>query len=362
MTTKDAAHSGRRQSEQILSRLVPALIAAMVGGALFQALGLPAPWLTGSAAAVAIAAIAGLRISVPDWLRHASTIFLGTIMGSAVTPDTFAQLPSWPVSLIGLLIVVVSMMLAVSFYLERVHGFDAVTARLACVPGNMTYVIALTSERANTADARQVVIVQVVRLAALLMGLPFILDFLGFAATGNGWGDKASAFDTTALAVLFASGLVGGVIFHWLRFPAGSLCGAMLASAVLSGGGLVATGIPDQLLIPGFAVIGAVVGANFAGTDRALLIRSLAAALGAVVVGAAVALVVAWPVAVAMNVSVAQVWLAYSPGGSDTMSILAFALGLEPAFVVSHHVIRMFGIVVVVPLWLRLYVPVEAKN
>ena len=362
MTTEDPVRSGRTQSEQTLTRLVPALIVAMVGGALFQALGLPAPWLTGSAAAVAIAAVGGLRISVPEWLRHASTIFLGTIMGSAVTPDTFAQLPSWPISLVGLLIVVVSMMFAVSLYLERVHGFDPVTARLACVPGNMTYVIALTGERADTADARQVVIVQIVRLAALLMGLPFILDFLGFVATGNGWGGQGSAFDAAALAILFVSGLVGGMIFHWLRFPAGSMCGAMFASAVLSGGGVVATSIPDHLLVPGFAVIGAVVGANFAGTERALLVRTMAAALGAVVVGVTVALIVAWPVALAMDVSVAQIWLAYSPGGADTMSVLALALGLEPTFVVSHHVIRMFGLGVVVPLWLRLYVPVGEKN
>ena len=142
------------------------MLVAAAGGAVFAQLGLPAPWLTGAAIAVGLAAVAGAPIGVPFWLRHCSMIFIGTIMGNAVTPETFAQLPSWPISLCGLLIVVLAMMLAVSAYLERVHGFDAVTARLACIPGNSTYVLALAQE--SRANMQQVVTVQMMRLAVLL--------------------------------------------------------------------------------------------------------------------------------------------------------------------------------------------------
>jgi uncharacterized membrane protein AbrB (regulator of aidB expression) len=47
------------------------------------------------------------------------------------------------------------------------------------------------------------------------------------------------------------------------------------------------------------------------------------------------------------------VWLAYAPGGVEAMTIMAFALGLDPAFVGAHHVVRLIVLNVFVPLWLR---------
>ena len=48
-----------------------------------------------------------------------------------------------------------------------------------------------------------------------------------------------------------------------------------------------------------------------------------------------------------------QLWLAYAPGGVEAMTIMAFALGFDPAFVGGHHVIRIIAINLVIPLWLR---------
>lgn len=344
----------------VLSKLAMTLLVAAAGGFAFDRLGMPAPWLTGSTVAVGLAAVAGVGIGVPGWLRHCSMIFLGTIMGNAVTPETFAQLPTWPISLSGLLVVVLAMMFAVSVYLERVHGFDPVTARLACIPGNSAYVLALTEE--STANAQQVVMVQMMRLAVLLTCLPFVFDALGYVVVARPDDGDLSAAAIQSLVLLFVAGAAGGLFFNWIGFPAGSMCGAMFAGAICSGSGTISVQVPDDLLIPGFAVMGAVCGANFAGADRRSLAAMLAASVGAVVVGTIVALAVAAPVAWLMGVSTAQVWLAYAPGGADTMSILALALGLEPTFVVSHHVIRMFGLGIVVPAWLRFYAPARETN
>jgi len=48
-----------------------------------------------------------------------------------------------------------------------------------------------------------------------------------------------------------------------------------------------------------------------------------------------------------------QLWLAYAPGGVEAMTIMAFALGFDPAFVGGHHVVRIIAINLVIPLWLR---------
>ena len=42
--------------------------------------------------------------------------------------------------------------------------------------------------------------------------------------------------------------------------------------------------------------------------------------------------------------------IAYAPGGLDAMTILAFALHLDPAFVGAHHLWRFFYVSVMMPL------------
>ena len=46
--------------------------------------------------------------------------------------------------------------------------------------------------------------------------------------------------------------------------------------------------------------------------------------------------------------------LAYSPGGLAEMSMIALALGIETAFVATHHVFRIGLIVITAPLLFRL--------
>ncbi|MEM9356488.1 MAG: AbrB family transcriptional regulator [Pseudomonadota bacterium] len=336
-----------------IARLLLAALIGTAGGAFFNWLTLPAPWLTGAATAVAIAAIAGLKVVIPSWIRNASMVFLGVLMGSSVPPEILTQLPKWPISLAGLLIVVVAMMFAVSFFLERTQGFDPATARLACIPGNMSYVLVLAEE--SSADTRKVAIVQVMRLAILLACLPFAFELLGFPAEPVNSQLTIWNADFPQLGVLLAISVIGGVIFHLIGFPAGLMCGAMFAAAVCSGSAFIDAKVPGDLMIPAFIVLGAVTGANFVGTDRKFLMETALAGIGAILIGAIIAIAVAIPVAHLMGTDVAKVFLAYAPGGSDTMSILALALGLEPAFVVSHHVIRMFGLGIVVPVWLRFY-------
>ena len=82
--------------------------------------------------------------------------------------------------------------------------------------------------------------------------------------------------------------------------------------------------------------------------------------LGSLLVGAAMAALAMLPVAWLLAVPPAQVWLAYAPGGVDVMTIMAIALGLDPAFVGGHHVVRFLALGLLLPLWLRKELP--ARN
>ena len=333
-----------------LRRLAATLSLGFCGGALFAVAGMPAPWLSGSGLAAALAGIAGVKVEVPPWLRAVALVLLGLIAGSAVTPESVAQMVRWPSSLVGLAVCVFLIMTSVSLYLERVHGYDRATARLSSVPGALPYVLALASE-SETADARRVAIIQLVRLAALVICLPSLLSLSGFEPPPLSLAPRLDA-PLADLALMAASGVAVGWVFARMRVPAAWLFGPMIGAALVTGSGLAQNNLPDWLTIPGLMVMGTMVGANFADVDRSMLKDTVVASLGSVLVGIAVGVACALPVAWLLDMPLAQVWLAYAPGGVETMAVMALALGLDVAYVGGHHAARFVGLGIIMPLWL----------
>ena len=320
------------------------------GGFVFWLLGLPLAFLSGSAAAVAGAALAGLRVGVTVGLRDVAIIVLGLTLGSTVTPETLALLPRWPVTMLGLAAAMLSIMVTGAYYLERVHGLDRATARLACMPGALNFVMALSLE--TSSDARRVAIIQIVRMTAILLLLPSIVSLLGAPVTTRVYQPAGEIVKPLQLIVLFAAGVAGARLFHWLKTPAPALFGAMLFAALLYGPGVLSSALPPLLVVAMFVVLGAMIGSNFAGADMGLFIGTLKAGLGSLAVSSLVALAWALPLAWLVGLPVIQVWLAYAPGGVETTALLAMALGLDAAFVSSHHIMRVVILNLLVPLWL----------
>ncbi len=59
----------------------------------------------------------------------------------------------------------------------------------------------------------------------------------------------------------------------------------------------------------------------------------------------------AWAGAWWLGLPFGQLWLAYAPGGVEAMTIVAFVLGLDTAFVGTHHVVRFAGLGLLARWW-----------
>src|SRR5690606_17810903 len=64
------------------------LLIATIGGFAFHLLGLPAGFVSGSMAAVALAALAGRPTGMPSALARAFFLAIGISLGTVVTPET----------------------------------------------------------------------------------------------------------------------------------------------------------------------------------------------------------------------------------------------------------------------------------
>ncbi len=92
---------------------------------------------------------------------------------------------------------------------------------------------------------------------------------------------------------------------------------------------------------------------RFAGTPAREVLRALVtgAGLTAIMLGTAAgfALLVNALTGAAMPAAI----LAFSPGGLPEMTLMALALGVDIAFVATHHVVRILIIVTLAPLLFR---------
>ncbi|OYX15217.1 MAG: hypothetical protein B7Z15_01330 [Rhizobiales bacterium 32-66-8] len=322
------------------------LLAGTLGGFLFERLGMPAPWMSGALVGTTLLALAPAPSALPEPLRFLSFLILGCSMGAALSPEMLARAATWPVSMGFLAVSVALVMVGVTLFLRRVAGWNLETAFYASIPGALSAVIAMAAT--TTADMRRVAFAQALRLFLLVAALPHILGAAGSHAPRVAAETHATALGP--LVLLIAAALCGGLIFARLRVPGGILVGAMAASAVLHATGLSDAQIPNLLLIPSFIILGAGVGLRFKGTDMRTLRESVFASLGAVVVAVGISVVFALLAAWITGEEAGKMVTAFAPGALETMTVLGFALGYDPAFMSAHHLFRFAGLSIAMPL------------
>jgi hypothetical protein len=153
-----------------------------------------------------------------------------------------------------------------------------------------------------------------------------------------------------SLALMIVAGAVGGIVLARLKVPAGLIFGAAVPAAVLKFSGLADGALPPGLLIPAYVILGAMIGTRFSQFSLPRLKNLIGVGLGsfilAFVISASGALLATWLTGISLSLTL----IAFAPGGLDTMTILAFALGLDPTFVAAHQIARYFMLAFALPL------------
>jgi uncharacterized protein len=233
-------------------------------------------------------------------------------------------------------------------YYERVLRGDRATSFFAVMPGALSLALAMAAD--TRADLARVSVVQVIRLFALVAVLPSLITaFSGGddAAQGAVLAEPGSLRD---VILVLAAGLVAGFVFDRLRVPAGLMLGPALASGAMHLTGVVHGVLPDWVLLPAFVFLGTMIGMRFAGVRPGDLSKLSGAALSGLALAMAISLAGAGLVSWLLGIPFAHTLLAFAPGGLEAMTILAFALNLDPAYVGGHQIARYVMIALAMPL------------
>ncbi|MCP5149683.1 MAG: AbrB family transcriptional regulator [Ectothiorhodospiraceae bacterium] len=336
-----------------LRALLPTLAIGTVGGTVFALLSMPLAWMLGAMVFTTVAAMGGRELMVPRVLRAGMITILGVLLGSSFTPALLDQVSRWPFTLLGLGLYLSLVTGLLFLYFWRWRGFDPATAYFSATPGGLTEMV--ITGAAMGGDDRTIALVHGARILLVVLVIPFgFRYFTGVVTNPSSAGPSLAITHLDDLAVLAACAVVGVAVGGLLRLPAYRMVGPMLASAVVHITGITESRPPFELVAAAQVVVGSAVGARFSGVAVRRVLGTLAASFGAT----ALMLVLTGSFAVALarltGLDLAPIVLAYAPGGLTEMSLIALSLGVETAFVVTHHVARIVLIVTMAPLAFRL--------
>ncbi|MFD1944384.1 AbrB family transcriptional regulator [Paradevosia shaoguanensis] len=350
--------SGPKPSQAtMLGHTLMTLVIAAAGGFVGQMAQIPAGWLMGSALAAAGAALAGVKVTVPGWLRDITFVLTGMSMGANVARDSLSLIAQWPISLLGLALELVLIIATTGYMLRKLFRLDNATAYLSSFPGHLSFVMGIAAT--GLGDPRQITIIQVIRIMMLTLCVPMGALFLPiehFSAPAN-----IVVMDAQTLVMLAIACAITGFLFTRLRVPAGMVLGAMAAATAAKLGGLFDGAMPVPLANLTFVLVGALIGSRFAGITLTEFRQAAIGGLIATAMTVGIVTAIAYGVSLLVDMPFGQIWLGLSPGALEGMGALGVALGYDTAFIAAHHVSRLLMLTVAIPLVAMMVAPRKSQ-
>lgn len=339
-----------------LPALLLALVIGTAGGWLAHWAALPLAWMIGAMVATTGAAIAGAPMTLPVRLRNVFVAVLGVMLGSGFSPALLPRLGEWTLSLSALLLYTAASGTIGYVFLRRLCRHNRSTAYFAAMPGGLSEMILVGS--AMGGDGRVISLIHASRILLVVLSLPFAFQaVLGYdPANRPTAGLPAAELGWLDLSILGLCAVFGTLLAKLLRIPAAQIVGPMVLSAGVHLAGLTAAAPPVELVAAAQVVIGAAIGCRFGGTSLRFVGRIVLQAAGLTVLLLAVTIASAVSIHWVTDLPTPSLILAYAPGGLAEMSLVALALSLDAAFVATHHIVRIFLVVVLAPMSYRLLV------
>lgn len=330
-------------------------LAAALGAAVLLGLGLPLPLLLGPMLGCLVFALAGAPLQSMGVLGTLMRTFLGVAIGSTITPAMVAELPRIgpTLALIPLFVLVIG---AVGYpFFRRVMGFDHPTAFYSAMPGGLQDMLIFGAEAGG--DVRAMSLIHATRVLAIVTLAPVFLTIAYGIDLTRPPGQPATALPAHEIAIMVGAGLLGWKLAERAGLFGASILGPLILTAGLSLAGVIHSRPPAEMIWAAQVFIGIAIGSQYAGITARELRVDVAAGLGYSALLAVISLIFVEIVLLVSPAGTLEVLLAFLPGGQAEMAVIAIVAGADVAFVVAHHLLRIFIVILAAPVVARLVRP-----
>ncbi|MGY2199471.1 AbrB family transcriptional regulator [Pseudomonas gingeri] len=303
--------------------------------------GIPAALLLGPMLGAIIVAITFVenRVRIARSASAFAQGILGCMIGKTLVQSlSGAAIGNWPLFIVGVL-AVIAISAALGWLLTRLRVLPGTTAVWGLSPGAATVMI-LMAENAG-ADAQLVACMQYTRVILVAVIATLITHFTGagvvHAVHTLIW---FPAIDWLALAQTLALVAAGPLVARLSKIPVASLLVPLLGAIALTHFGLITLEMPHWLLALGYAVIGWRIGMPFTRPLVKYALKAFPAILASTLALIAACAALAAVFVFAAGIDPLTAYLATSPGGADSVAIIAASSQVDMPFVMTMQMAR----------------------
>ena len=229
---------------------------------------------------------------------------------------------------------------------------EGTTAVWGLSPGGASAMMLLAEEYG--ADARLVAFMQYLRVVFVAVGASLMGRFwIHGTAAGHRTAEWFPPWHGLELAETLIMALGSGWLGRKFRVPAGGVLAPLAVGAVLHVGGWMQIELPPWLLAACYTVLGWSIGLLFTPKILGHAVRALPQIILAIVLLIAFCGGVAWVLVRAMGVDALTAYLATSPGGMDSVAIIAASTNVDMPFVMAFQTVRILAVLLIGPAMAR---------
>ena len=318
-----------------------------------ELLRLPAALLLGSLAAAAMLAGGDVRLHVHLRVFQAAQAVVGCMIGKAFPVAAVSEIArDWPVFLGGVLsVIAVSAWLG--WLLARWRVLPGTTVVWGSSPGAAT-AMTIMSESYG-ADMRLVAFMQYTRVVLVAVAATIVAWLwagpAARAAPPIDWFPAVAWPSLGLTALLIAGSAAAGLV---MRIPAGALLTPIAVGALMQDMGVMRIELPPWLLAAAYIIVGWSIGLRF---NRPILLHAAKAAprlIASILCLLAACAGLAAVLAKLAHVDPLTAYLATSPGGADSVAIIAASSKVDMPFVMAMQTARFVLVLLTGPAIARI--------
>lgn len=314
----------------------------------FLCIHLPAALLLGPMIAGIAFSLKGITLQLPRSTFLAAQAILGCMIAQNLTGSILTTLAvNWPVVLAILLVTLLSSAV-VGWLLVRYSSLPGNTGAWGSSPGGAAAMVAMAQDYG--ADIRLVAFMQYLRVlfvagAAVLVTRLILGDSAEAVSQQIEWFPPLTGNLWSTLLLAAVAGFAGRI----LRIPSGTMLAPMIVGAWLHAGGMIVIELPEWLLAIAYMAIGWRIGLGFDRQVFFMALRPLPQILASIFALMAICAAMAWGLAHYMQIDFITAWLATSPGGLDTVAVIAAGSNADMALIMAMQTLRLFSILLTGP-------------
>ncbi|RPI80010.1 MAG: AbrB family transcriptional regulator [Desulfobacteraceae bacterium] len=341
---------------------------AVLAGLAAQRIGLPGGWLIGP---LIVALLIGLfrskRPQMPQPLLFSAQAVIGIILSGTFRPEILPGVLGHWFSILFVVAVTLFLSIIAGLILARISPINRETATLGTLPGGATSIIALSVD--SKADTRLVALMQYTRVVLVVFSAAILARFVLHPTDAHSMPPAIILpvnlltptpwFHYSLTAIIALIGVFAGRL---IRLPAGALLGPLILGIIANGLSLVLPVWPPGVAQAAYILIGLYVGLLF---DKTSLIQ--AGKLFPIIIANIVVLMIVCAatgklLSILTKTSYLTGYLATTPGGMDSVAIVALGSGSDVSLVLAVQMVRLFAIILLGPLLARWMLGIRTKK